>query len=247
MNLVKTVDVSSNNAISQANLASWIAQGAQVLWVHSYHNYEHPSLKASTVQWVRLAQKSGIWTLPYTWLFRGYDPKQAVIESIQLFQTAGEDPKLIMLDCEDYQPRTTSFDPGPTPEQILAACEQARAMKAEPIVYSGNPWLTQLRQVGDVNILRGVPAIIANYNGRQDLVVPAPDYVQIIGHQYTSSPVDWSVVDLDELNRLAAIRDNPPPPPPPPDDPATVFRTAVREQLAKIASASAEIDRLLTA
>lgn len=198
MTIVRAVDVSSHQLPSLALLGLWIGQGAQILWVHSYHGGEAPGLDTATRAWIDVARQVGIWCLPYCWLFRSYSASQAVRESIEVFRSAGADPKLIALDCENYGTPVT--DPGPTAEQILSAAEQARALGVEVVLYSNKPWLDGMD--GDHEILRGVPSWIANYSTLPSLNVPAPDWVKVLGHQYTSAPVDWSIFDLDALKAL---------------------------------------------
>jgi glycosyl hydrolase family 25 len=199
-NIIKTVDVSSAQTPSLDDLNDWIGQGCQLLWIHSYHSGEQAGLaNSSTRPWIAAAKTAGVWHLPYCWLFRTDDPRQSVREAIQVFRDAGENPQLIALDCENYL--NPPKDPGPTAEQILAACEEARGLAVEPIVYSGKPWLDSMS--GNHEILRGVPAWIANFNFVESLTVPAPDWVEVFGHQYRADGLDWSVFDLDALTRLA--------------------------------------------
>lgn len=225
MTLIKTVDCSSHNQRSLTMLAQWVAQGAQALIVHSYHSGEQASLAQTTREWISLARQAGIWAFPYVWLFRSMDPARQTREAIELFRDSDMPPSLIALDCETYG-HGSSFDPGPTAEQILTAAETARGMGVEVILYSGLPWLTDMD--GDHEILRGVPAWIANYNGQQTLDVPAPEWVRVIGHQYTSTPVDWSVFSLEALKELSVGQ-----------DPCSALKSAIATELETIDSAMA--------
>ena len=206
MTLIKSVDVSSHQTPDLTTLGQWIADGCQLLWVHSYHSGENAALQASTRAWVATARQAGVWCLPYSWIFGGLDPAQQVRESIQLFIDSDMPPKIVALDCETYDVGGT-YDAGPSAEQILAACEEARSMGVEPILYTGKWWLDGIQ--GNREILRGIPAWIANYNNVHDLNVPAVDGVRVIGHQYTSTPVDWSVFDLEALIALSTPSTDP--------------------------------------
>lgn len=202
MNLVKGIDLSSHNPRSLADIGTWVGAGAQMAVIHSYHSLEAAGLDQTTREWIGLCRQAGLWCWPYSWIFGDADPAQQVRESIQLFRDSDMPPALVALDCELYLEGQTLLDDGPTAEQILAACEQARSMGVEPIIYSNTPWLTAM--AGDHEILRGVPAWIANYNHDQGLNVPAPDWVKVLGHQYSNAPApDWSVWDLDALKLLA--------------------------------------------
>jgi GH25 family lysozyme M1 (1,4-beta-N-acetylmuramidase) len=234
--LIKTVDVSSHQTPSLTSLAQWVAQGCQLLWVHSYHSGEKAGLEATTRAWIGVARQAEVWCLPYVWLFRSLDPARQTREAIELFRESDMPPKLIALDCETYGVAGT-FDPGPTAEQILTAAETAREMGVEVVLYSGNWWLVDMQ--GNPEILRGVPAWIANYSIPPTLNVPAPDWVNVIGHQYTSTPVDWSVFDLEALQSLSA-----------PADPCQVLRDALRADIATmeelVAGFNVSIERLKT-
>lgn len=216
---IRAVDLSSYNIPSLAAMNDWIAEGAQLAIIHAYHGGEAPGLDVTTRAWVDVAQQAKIWPLPYVWLFRSYGADRAVIEALEVFWSVGERPGLVFLDCETYQSVGVS-DLGPTAEQILVACEAARALKVEPIIYSNKPWLDQIE--GNHLILDGIPAWIANYDDRQDLNVPAPAWVRVLGHQYTSKPVDWSVFDLDALTALQT-----------PPDPCAALRNGLRAELAR--------------
>jgi hypothetical protein len=210
-NLIKTVDVSSNNptrTLEQVN--TWVGQGCQLGWIHSYHSGEAPGLDQTTREWIELFRQAQCWRLPYTWLFRSFEAAESVLDSLRVFWNEDEQPALIALDCENYTDGSGNIlDPGPTAEQILTACETARAHGVEPILYSNTPWLNAM--VGQREILRGVPGWIANFNLDESLFVPAPDWVRVIGHQYTDKPEDWSVFDLDALTQLAATQSTPDP------------------------------------
>lgn len=204
MTTIKGIDLSSNNPRSLSALGRWIAAGCQLAVIHSYHSGEAPGLPQTTREWIDLCRQAGLWCWPYTWLFRSFSASQATRESIELFRDADMPPNLIGLDCETYGNPVT--DPGPTAEQILAACEQARSMGVEPILYSNKSWLDGM--TGDHEILRGIPAWIANFSHDPALSVPAPDWVRVVGHQYSGDPpVDWSVWDLEALQALSGSVD----------------------------------------
>lgn len=199
MKLIKAVDVSSHNPQTLASLDSWIEDGCQLLMIHSYHREESQGLRQTTRNWINLANQRTCWALPYSWLFRDGDTVNEIGDSIQLFRDVGEDPKIIGFDCETYP----AGDPGPTAEQILRGAEKARSMGVEPILYSNKYWLDNIS--GNKEILRGVPAWIANWNNQQNLNIPAPDWVTILAHQYTDTPVDWNVFDYDSLLALIQV------------------------------------------
>lgn len=232
MTLIKTVDVSSHNPQSLIMLGHWVGQGAQALIVHSYHSGEQASLAQTTREWISLARQAGIWTWPYVWLFRSQDPAQQTREAIELFRDSDMPPKLIALDCENYDVDGV-FDPGPTAEQILTAAETARSMGVEVVLYSNRFWLDAMD--GDHEILRGVPAWIANYSIDPTLSVPSPDWVTVVGHQFTSHPVDWSIFDLEALQALA---EGP--------DPCSAIRNGLRRELARPRISRKRLEALLT-
>jgi hypothetical protein len=228
MRTILSVDVSSNNQPrTQEAVNGWVAQGCQLLWVHSYHRFESRGLVQSTRDWIGFARSAGLWCLPYVWLFRSPGDTQAQVDdALSTFVALDEDPKLMLLDCEDYEQNGVVLDRGPTANQVLIACERLRSAGVEPIVYSGDPWLRGM--AGDHEILRGVPAIIANYDVPAMLNgFPAPDWVEVVGHQYTATPVDWSILNLDRLEALAGVNTAPPPPPAP--NPALAELAKIRE------------------
>jgi len=200
-NLIKTVDVSSAQTPSLQALNYWIAQGCQLLWVHSYHRFERRGLATTTRSWITVAKEAGVWCLPYCWLFRENDASISVADSIEVFRSVQEHPQIIALDCENYGTPVT--DRGPTAEQILKASEQARALGVEPVLYSGKWWLDTMD--GNRELLRGMPAWLANFNKNPVLSTPHPDWVEVIGHQYSADGLDWSIFDLDALTRLAEM------------------------------------------
>lgn len=230
--LIKAVDVSVWQKPDLSVLGGWISQGAQALVVHAYHDGERPELKQSTRDWIAVARQAGCWSLPYVWLFRSLSAADQTRQAIELFRESDAAPKLIALDCENYVVDGAAIaDPGPTAEQILEACEQARSMGVEPMVYSGKDWLDHMD--GDHEILVGVPAWIANWNGVPDLEVPAPTWVRVVGHQYKRLPVDWSVFDLEALTELQSGQSG--------QDPVKQLKAAILVEAERIKASSAAL------
>lgn len=233
--LIKAVDVSVWQKPDLSVLGGWISQGAQALVVHAYHDGEQAALKQSTRDWIAVARQAGLWCWPYVWLFRSLSAADQTRQAIELFRESDAIPKLIALDCENYVVDGAAIqDPGPTAEQILEACEQARSMGVEPILYSNHNWLTDMD--GDHEILRGVPAWIANWNGSLDLNVPAPDWVRVVGHQYRTTPVDWSVFDLEALTELQNGQHG--------QDPLAKLKAAILVEVERIRASSAALAEL---
>lgn len=190
---IRGVDVSSHQSLSWASLTEWIAQHCQVLFIHAYTTTETPGLDAATRSWAAMARSAGVWHLPYLFLFSSADPAEQVQSALDTWRSAGEEPRLLAIDCEEYQD-----DPGPAVGQILSAVDECHRQGVSAIGYSRAGWL------GDRQELSVIPWWLAQYDGRPNLVVAAPAWCQIVGKQYTSKPVDWSCWDLVELQRLAA-------------------------------------------
>ncbi len=238
---IRSVDVSSHQPQSLPALQRWIADGCQLLIVKSYQRAEG-SLAHTTRAHVANARAAGVWCLGYVWLYRSVDPRESVRTSLELFRSTGENPKIWFLDCETYQASDGSrFDPGPNVDQIMAAADQCRAMGVAPAIYTGAWWINGHLQ-GDKSKLSGMPAWLADYSKPPNLDWPAPIGLKLIGHQYTSTPVDWSLFDLAALKALA--EPGGPPDPGPPNDLKAAIRAELVTLNAALAAAQASSDRI---
>lgn len=208
-NLIKAVDVSSNNPDrTQETVNQWVADGCQLLIVKAYSNVEPVALQQTTREWCALAKAAGLWHLPYCWLYGSANATEAVTSAAQLWAgITGEFPSLMFLDCEDYENRDGSIDHGPSVAQIFEAFDALDVHQIGGVIYTGNGWLAQLAERDAVAELAHMAAWIADYRDPPEptLDVPNPYGLDIIGRQYTSKPQDWSVFDYDGLLAEATV------------------------------------------
>ena len=195
--IIRGVDVASYQTPSRELLDSWIEAGAQLLVVRAYQLGEEAGLQEITRQWFDLAQDAGIWAWPYAWLYSTVPPEVSVREALDLTRSCGGDARLLALDCEEY-----GDEPGPSIDQILIAAGECYRQRAQPIIYSRAGWLRQRR---DLWRLAGLPGWLAQYDSDPVLIVADDAGLQLVGKQYTSLPVDWSVWDIDALNELVGV------------------------------------------
>lgn len=199
MHVIKTVDVASyQHPLSQETLGSWIANGAQGLIIRAYQTFEQVGLQDCTRQQTKAALQAGIWFWYYVWLYMGINPVASVRNALDLIWSLGVQPKLLALDCETYE-----GEEGPSIAQVISASNECIRQGVVPIIYTGNWWLDLKAKRGDdVVLLRGHDAWLSDYDDPSQLNIDNRYGLHIVGHQYTSDPVDWSYFDLDELIRL---------------------------------------------
>ena len=207
-NLIKTVDISSNNTVTLNTVNNWIGEGAQALIIRAYQTAELPGLQDVSRRMMQVAEQAGIWRLNYAWLYNTVSPERTVSDAVALIRSCGVNPGLLMLDCETYTNGNGDvLDPGPTVDQILAAANECRRQGVNPIIYTAGWWVASPWFQGDVNRLANIPVWYANYNADRSLATWPQDrfgaWARPLGHQYTSRPVDWSVFDYDWLAELA--------------------------------------------
>lgn len=223
MTLIRAVDVSSWQEPSADRLAGWIADGCQLLLIRAYTVFEGAALRDVTRAWVALARDYPIWHLPYCWLYGSNDPSVQAESAVDLWRMAdGAVPPLMAFDCEYYAPQGHVQDDGPSVEQYLAAAARFGELGGlASVLYSNPSWLRAMQ--GDTGRLNGSSGWLALYNGRQDLNVPNALNLEVIGHQYTDQPEDWSVFDLERLTELVT--------PPTPWDPCAALQAQLAAAL----------------
>lgn len=232
--LIKAVDVSSNNLPrTQAVVDAWVGLGAQLLIVKSYSDAEQAGLDQTTRDWARFARQAGLWHLPYAWLYRSVPVTPTCRSAVALWEEAtGAKPAILFLDAETY----LDSDPGPTVVQILEADFWCKSQGIVPVLYSGAWWLNGHLQ-GDKSQLAGMPVWLADYSGGDSLDINVPLGLDLVGRQYTSTPVDLSTFDLDKLAALieALPGAGPSPEPPPADTPPESTPDALQAALWRVA------------
>jgi hypothetical protein len=237
-NIIRAVDVSSNNPNrSQETVDLWVANGCQLLLIKAYSLAEPVALQQSTREWREYAANAGLWRQPYTWLYNSVSPTNIVTTSAMLWEGIDGPAQLIMLDAENYVNQDGLIDTGPTVDQILEAAYVCRSRRAVPLLYTANWWLNELAKREDVSRLRGMLAVLADYSTWPSVNIAPNDYLHnpyglnVIGHQYTSEPQDWSVFDLDALTAaiLAAQSPEVPVEPYPPITPPDWPQEAIQE------------------
>lgn len=223
MTTILAVDVSSHQAPSLASVNEWIAQGAQALIIKAYTNAEQAALKDSTRRWADIAQQAHIWPIFYNWLFRSVPPEESVGSAFDLIESCGEKPGVHFLDCETYGDPVS--DHGPTVDQILTAGDVANGRGANDAIYSGLWWLTGWLE-GDSSRLAGKAGWLSSYDATGAVLDVQPPFgMRLLGKQYTSTPVDWSIFDYEYLAELSRGYQ---PAPPPAADPCAPIRASLQ-------------------
>jgi GH25 family lysozyme M1 (1,4-beta-N-acetylmuramidase) len=184
--LVQAIDVAS---YQPTNLAPFIQQfGVRHVIVKMYQRIEGENYRQHARMQIASAQANGCTVGGYLWLYANVSAEQQVADALALAEETGARLPLLWLDIEHY-PTDHSM---PNISQIhaaIAACERQGVM---PGIYTGYYIWQEL----GFPRLPGVPLWSANYNGREDLNIPAYGDMLLVAHQFTSSPLDRSVIDL---------------------------------------------------
>lgn len=115
------------------------------------------------------------------------DPRDAVRAYLDVLARAGESRvPILWIDAEG----TTNL---PTVGWMDTAFDEAVRQGQRPGIYSNPSWLSQ--HFGNTQAFAGQPLWTANYNGHMDVDDPSYQWggMQVVGHQFTSTPIDRSV------------------------------------------------------
>ncbi len=121
----------------------------------------------------------------YIWAYGSRDPRVSVRDGISLARSCGVELPVLWLDIEEY-PSDHSI---PNSIWIETALDECAVQGVRGGIYSGRyVW----QKIGSP-AFPGVPLWTADYNERPDLDVPVYGGMELVGHQFTSTPVDQSV------------------------------------------------------
>lgn len=147
------------------------------------------------------ALASGCTVGGYFWLYATQDPRQGIRAATALATAAGLDLAVLWTDIETYTDGTI-----PTAAQVDDAMDECAQLGLTPGVYtSPEMW----RRAGNPRVEPHWRNWTALYNGRADLAVP--EYggwaaEQIVGHQFTSTPIDRSVFSEEATMAVPDLR-----------------------------------------
>lgn len=139
---------------------------------------------------VRVAREEGCSVGGYFWAYRSESPEKSIDEVINLCAEIGLVLPICWIDCETYG----SSDPGPDAEWLRRAKVRADTYEMPLGIYTGIWWINEHFPGGMAafNEFINWPLWIANYSQPPSLTfVPG---VELAAHQYTSVPVDRSII-----------------------------------------------------
>lgn len=155
------------------------ATGARHVVVKLYQRVEGQANIAHSKAQIASALSLGCTVGGYGWLYASIGVEQQVSDFLSLLQ-----PTILWLDIEKYTDGSL-----PNAHHIEAALAYSQVLGQEAGIYSGKYVWDSLGNPS----FPGVKLWSANYNNQHDLVVPSYGEMVLVGHQYTSTPVDRSV------------------------------------------------------
>lgn len=187
VDLVHAIDVASYQPTDLSDLVHRL--GAQHVVVKLYQTVERIGNRTVAADHSRAqiasALANGCSVGGYIWGYAERDPVQSVRDGMQLSRSCGVELPILWLDIEPY-PSDNSV---PGAAWIRAALAECAAQGGRGGIYSGRYVWDRLGHPQ----FPGVPLWTADYNNRADLDVPGYGEMRVVGHQYTSTPVDRNV------------------------------------------------------
>lgn len=185
--LVLGMDVSSFQPRDLTDLIQ--AHSVSHVVVKLYQTIENIPQSYSINQ-IHSAQANNCTVGGYVWLYHGVNPRQQVQDAVELAEKSGIDLPLLWIDCETYEGEA------PTLEEVLEAVQMCHDLSISVGIYTGN-WFVRDYWGGDIGALVDYPVWLADYNNQADLLTPSPYWPRekVLGHQYSSNPVDIDVFD----------------------------------------------------
>jgi len=199
--IVKGMDVSSNQGVTDLSYLINTHQPEHVV-VKLYQEVEAPTFEGWSLPQLRSAIEHGCTPGGYLWLYHGINVHKQVTDVLQALTRYNIDIPILWIDCETYEGE------GPTLAEILEACSWCEAQGTRAGIYSGDwYWRGVLHEPASwEGPWVQYPAWLANYNGRMDFDMLSyywpPEMV--VGHQYTSNPVDLNAFRSDFTVPVAA-------------------------------------------
>lgn len=180
---MQAIDVAS---YQPTDLTGYIQQfGVRHVIVKAYQSIEGPQNQAHAKAQIQSALANGCSIGAYCWLYTSVDPARQVADSLGLMAGQGVTLPLLWLDIEKYTDGTM-----PNAAQIRAALAACEAQGIRGGIYSGKyVW----QELGNPS-LPGVPLWSANYDFNPTLDTPSYGDMELVAHQFTSSPLDRSVI-----------------------------------------------------
>jgi GH25 family lysozyme M1 (1,4-beta-N-acetylmuramidase) len=154
-----------------------------------YLPFESPSQDISRAQ-VKSARDNGCSVGAYLWLYRTADPAASAGEALALMTSVDLVPSVLWVDLEPYTDGSL-----PTVDQTLD-CLVTIESTVRAGIYTG-AWVIN-GHLGDTRAFADYPLWSANYElAPDDLSAGYGGWDTAVCHQYTSQPVDRSLIRSD--------------------------------------------------